>query len=227
MIFFRLLIILALISSCGGGGGDDGGGGASSGGSSAQEAAEGVIGARVLNGAIDAAPIDLVSSVDGFTQTAMFAETNGFIDISSGLHLFDVSTTRSGASPLLTTGLLQEGNGKHTFILHGDRTEFGLRVNLVSEQLPEVPSGQSLVRVIHGVTGASQLSVNSAAIANFGNVSSYIPITPGQNTILITRAVDQVVFDLVPLDAQEGKAYSIFVAGEFGFFLTSRILVEN
>ena len=220
--FIRLVVIVALISSCSGGGGGDGG---SSSSDTSSEAAQGLLGARVLNGAIDAAPVNLESSLDGLVQNSIiFAEPNGFNQISTGLHAINLT---SGGSPIFTTAISNQPGLKHSLIVHGDRSDFGLRVNLISEQAPVVPAGQSFVRVIHGVTGASQLSVNSVAIADFGDASSYIPITPGQNTILITRAVDQVLFDLVPLNAEEGKAYSIFVAGEFGFFLTSRVLVEN
>ena len=226
-MFKKLLIIIFLLSSCSGGGGDDGSSQGSSSTQSSNQSSNGVVGARVLNGAIDASPVDLVSSLDGLVQTARFAQESGFTEISSGIHTINVFRTKSTTSPLSNTAIVQEGNLKHTFVLHGDRGDFGLRVNLFSEQPPSVPSGASLVRVIHGATGANQLTINSVASAPFGGVSEFIQVSPGQNTLVIQRAVDRVIFDTVSLNAEEGRAYSIFVAGEFGYFITSRILAEN
>ncbi len=237
MKFFRLLFILILLSSLstacsGGGGGGDGGGDSNT----ASNLNQDVVGIRVLNGAIDASPIDLNSSLDGNVQGAIFAEPNGYnSQISNGLHAISIFTRNSGVSPIFTTGISHEDGLKHSFIMHGDRGDFGLNFSVISEFVPEVPEGRSLVRVIHGATGANQLSVNSStvlsvnnsAVAGFGRASQYVEIEPGLNSIVINRVADLALFDTVSLEAESGRAYSIFVAGEFGYFVASRILLEN
>ena len=105
--FSRLLFILILLStltaSCSGGGGDGGGGGDSDTSSSIDD---GVVGIRVLSGAIDASPIDLMSSLDGNVQGAIFAEPNGYnSQISTGLHAISIFTRNSGVSPIFTTAI--------------------------------------------------------------------------------------------------------------------------
>ena len=237
---FRLLFILTLFSSLttscsgGGGGGDGGDGGGDS--TASTNPNQDVVGIRVLSGAIDASPIDLTSSLDGNVQGAIFAEPNGFnSQISTGLHAISILTRNSGVNPIFTTAISHQTDLKHSFIMHGDRGDFGLRFSVISELAPEVPSGRSLVRIIHAATGASQLSVNSSTVlsvntsatANFGGASEYVEVEPGLNTIVINRVVDSVLFDAVSLEAESGRAYSIFVAGEFGYFVTSRILLEN
>ena len=69
------------------------------------------------------------------------------------------------------------------------------------------------------------LTLNYRATAGRG--SEFIQVPHGQNTLVIQRVVDQVLFDNVSLNAEEGRAYYIFVAGEFGYFITSKVLLEN
>ena len=232
-IIFRLLFVLVLISSCsGGGGGDSSSSGSDSSSSGSDTSSSGssgsdVLGFRVLNGAIDAAPVDLVSSIDNLVQNSIFAQPQGYSQVSSGLHQVSISTSNSPSGPIFSTVLSHESELKQSIILHGDRSNFGLRFFVLTELLPEVPSGRSLVRIIHAATGANQLSLNAATVADFGRASDYMEIGPGQNVLTINRVVDSVLFDTVTLNAESGRAYSIFVAGEFGFFVTSRVLEEN
>ena len=177
-----------------------------------------------------------MSSLDGNVQDSIFAEPNGYnSQISTGLHAISIFARSNSVTPIFTTGISHQPELKHSFILHGDRGDFGLNFSVISEIVPTVPEGQSLVRVIHAATGASQLSVNTSAvlsvsnsaIAGFGGASEYVVINPGQNSIVINRVADLALFDTVSLNAESGKAYSIFVAGEFGYFVTSRVLLEN
>lgn len=217
-----LIIILSILPACGGGGGGGGGG--------SDEPGSRRSGARVLHGAIEGAPVDLVSSLQGVIQTSRFADNTDYVELNSGTHILNLYRTKDLTTPLATRQISNEGEQKQTLIFYGDRDNFGLRAGLISEELPEVADGSSLVRIIHAVVGASSLEVNLASgsiVAGFGSVSTYSSVTPGLTSIAVLRTADRSVIDSLSFTAQEGKAYSIFVAGEIGYLVVSKVLEEN
>lgn len=215
-----LALLVLFLSACGGGGG--------SGGSNEPDSLR--TGARVLHGAIEAAPVDLVSSLQGVVQTAKFAESSGYVELLSGTQLLNLYRTKDLSSALVTRQITNNGDQKHTLVFYGDRDNFGLRATLISEDLPEVPDGASLVRIIHAAVGAGSLEIglpSGAVVAGFGSASTYATVTPGVVRASIIRTVDRTLVDSLSFSAQEGKAYSIFVAGEIGYLVQSKVLEEN
>ena len=215
---FAALSILLLVS-CGGGGG---------GGGSSNDAK--LSGARILHGVIEAAPVDLVSSLQGVVQTAKFGESAGYAEFQSGTHVLNLFRTKDISSSISTREVTNNKNQKHTVLFYGDRADFGLRSTLISEEFPEVPDGSSFVRVIHAAVGAGSLEIvlsSATIIAGFGSASTYATATPGPLTLNIRRASDKTLVDSVTFTAEQGKAYSIFVAGEVGYLVVTKILNEN
>lgn len=214
------VISILLLVSCGGGGGGGGG--------SSPDAR--LYGARILHGAVEAAPIDLVSSLQGIVQTAKFGESAGFAEFQSGNHVLNLYRTKDLTSSLFTRQVTNSKNQKHTVLFYGDRADFGLRSTLISEEFPEVPDGVSFVRIIHATVGAGSLQASlpsSTIVAGFGSASTYATATPGPLSFSILRVSDKTRVDGVSFVAQEGKAYTIFVAGEVGYLVLTKVIEEN
>ena len=214
----RGLLSLSIIAltSCGGGGG--GGGGSSS-----------TTGVRVLHGAIDAAPVDLITDNSGVVQTVRYGEGGEYLSLGEGQHLLTLFRTKDISSSLFNRSVTNPGDFKFTLLFYGDRGSFGLRTTLIDEEAPEVLSGSGLVRVIDGMTGA--LSVNLTVggkqeNARFGAASAYVEVSPGEQSYIIRRAIDGLSVASGTLLVEEGRAYSIFLAGEQGYLVNASVLEE-
>jgi hypothetical protein len=217
-----LISIVSLLTACGGGGGGGSGGG--------DEPGTSRRGARILHGAIEGSPVDLVSSLQGIVKTSRFADNTEYTELQSGTQILNLYRTKDLTSPLATRQITNSGDQKQTVVFYGDRDNFGLRASIISEEFPEVPEGVALVRIIHAVVGASSLEASLSSgtiIAGFGSASTYGTTSPGLKSISVIRSADRTVIDGVSFTAQEGKAYTIFVAGEIGYLVISRLLEEN
>ena len=215
------VILLTIFSSCGGGGGGGGGG---------DEPDTSTRGARVLHGAIEAAPVDLVSSLQGIIKTARFADNTGYVELNSGTHILNLYRTKDLTTSLATRQIIHDSEQKQTVVFYGDRDNFGLRANVITEEYPVVLEGTSSLRIIHAAVGASSLEATTSSgniVAGFGTASTYASIVPGLKNIPILRTADKSVIDNISFTAEEGKAYTIFVAGEIGYLVKSKLLAEN
>ena len=218
------LLILLLLSSCGGGGG---GGGSAAGGSSSST------GIRVLHGAIEAAPLDLVVDNDGVVATVPFGkmpfgENVGYHELSEGVHAITAYRTKDLAVPLFSRSLTTDGSQKFTLLLHGDRGQFGLRYSLISDAVPVVPTGSGLVRLIHGVVGAASIqSSGSASVeASFGSASDFVTVAAGAANFRLARKADGATLARAEFVVEPGRAYSLFLGGEADYLVDLSILDE-
>jgi hypothetical protein len=211
-----LILIVLLTSSCGGGGGGNG------------ESSSATTGVRVLHGAIDAAPIDLVVDNDGVVATVPFGDNVGYHELSEGVHAVTAYRAKDLAVPLFSRSVTSDGAKKFTILLYGDRAQFGLRYNLISESVPAVPAGSGLVRIIHGVIGAAAIQSSGAANleASFGTPSEYKALAPGVATFRIARKADAATLARAEFVVEEGRAYSIFIGGEADYLVDLSILEE-
>jgi hypothetical protein len=210
-------LVVALLSSCGGGGGGNGGGSSLS-----------STGVRLLHGAIDAAPVDLVVDNDGVVATVPFGETVGYHELSEGVHAITAYRTKDLAVPLFSRSITSDGDQKFTVLLHGDRGQFGLRYSLIKDEVPVVPAGSGLVRLIHGVIGASSIrSTGSASVeASFGAASDFVTVPAGAANFRLARVADGATLARAEFVVEEGRAYSLFLGGEADYLVDLSILDE-
>ena len=217
------LIVLTIgFSACGGGGGGSTGGGDDEDGNSSSS------GVRVLHAAIDGSPMDVLSSgsasvvVDG----AVFAGTKGYKELPGGAQI--ISLTRTSTPSRVIGSFDVTGSGSYSILLYGSNQATGLKAALLTDAVPDLGGGAG-VRVVHGALGASQLSVSvggaSASVA-FGEASEYLSIPVGSTT-MIARGSGNGAISSLSFTAEAGRAYTLLVAGEVGYYVTTRAFTDR
>lgn len=211
-----LLAITFSLCSCGGGGG--GGGGSSS-----------TTGVRVLHAAIEATPIDLNTDSQPVSQTVRYGEAGDYLPLGEGQHLLQLGESKGGAGTLYSKSITNPGDQKFTLLFYGDRGDIGLRTALIEEPRPIIAEGTGIVRVIHGAVGASSVSLvigSGQSTALFGGVSTYVDLAPAVYPYTVRRTTDRAVLAQGTIAVGAGEAYSIFVAGEQGYLVSTAVLLE-
>lgn len=219
--------VVAALSACGGGGGGSNGGGG--GGGSEGDSAYGV---RALHAAIDGAPIDISSSAASspLLSQQFFAGEKGYRSLPETGQT--ITLTRSGSpsnvyGSFAVTGAAQD---KYTVLFYGDTTTFGLRSRLIKDDVPSTAGG-SAIRVIHGATRAADVTVTVSGAAPevvaFGQNTEYIPTTAGPVEVTVVRSSDGYPVRSGPLELKPGKAYTLLVAGEVGYYVKGVLFADS
>ena len=216
-----LIVLMLGFSACGGGGGGSAEGGDDDGSSSSS-------GVRVLHAAIDGSPMDVLSSgsasvvVDG----AVFAGTNGYKELPGGSQI--ISLTRTSTPSRVIGSFDVMGGGSYSILLYGSNQTTGLEAALLTDTVPDLGEG-ALVRVVHGSLGVSQLSVSvggaSTSVA-FGKASEYLNVPVGSTT-MTARGTDSGSIGSLSFTAETGRAYTLLVAGEVGYYVTTRLFTDR
>jgi hypothetical protein len=219
------LVASTWFAACGGGGG---GGGGTSGGDLGSDSRFGV---RVLHGAVDGAPVDVVSSTGSTVASQVFfADSKGYRSIPTGSQLISLTRALNPANTIASFEVDSSGRDRFSLLLSGDNTTFGIRARLIEDAVPSNVAG-SLVRFVNGVTRAASLAFSvgtevSSQVA-FSDNSDYIQVTPGTARILAIRSADGQTVASVEHTFVAGKAYTVFVAGEVGYYTKSRVFTDN
>lgn len=212
------LVLFLLVSGCSGGGSGSGDAGRTA--------------VRVVHAAIDTAPLDVYSSETvGLISMSRFAAQTRYYNARQGGQLF--SLTVSGTSRTVFSVPLTVVDGqRQTILVHGNRDSLGLRVSTFLDEPGEISGGESALRVVHALGGAAKLDCQLAGAVicsglDFGNASIYSKVKEGIGKITVRRVADRkVVFDS-ELAFESGKAYSLVVTGEEGYFVTAPLLLDN
>jgi hypothetical protein len=218
-------VLVSALTACGGGGGG-GGGGSSDGGS---DSADGV---RVLHGSIDAAPVDVISSAasSAIVTQATFAGSKGYRSLGSGDQVLSLTRAMNSGDVISSFSANIEKGGKYSILLYGDGETFGLRSRLIVDEVPKDIAG-AVVRVVNGVTGAAALTVSvsggGSEQVGFGQNSSYIGAGAGEVTITTSRAADGQRVSSITRTLQAGRAYTVLVAGEVGYYVKSVLFTDK
>ena len=217
-VFFSLTLI-----SCGGGGGGGGG-------SSRRSAPTGV---RILHAAIDTSPVDLYSSevTDSVVQNIRYADEPFYSSLPTGDQTLTLTLRLNPASEFYRGTLTVEKNKHSSVLLYGNNESLGVRAALISDDAGEIPDSQAALRLVHGLVGASGLSVSIDGIEQlsnigFGSASTYVYLDQGLRTISVRRTADRkVVFSATP-ELKAGIPYSVFMSGEIDFLVQGKILED-
>lgn len=217
--FILTLCILGLVS-CGGGGSDSGGGGRS--------AATGI---RVLHGAIDASPVDLLSDVQGLVETVRFGESPLYGALSPGQQTITLTRALTPTSQLFSAPLNVAKNSRFTLLLYGNRESIGLQSALFADSPGEIPDQMSAVQVVHATVGAasvdalSDLGAFSSGIP-FGQSSGYQYIPSGQRTLTVRRSADRQTVARVSALLEAGRSYTLFATGEIDYYVHAPLIED-
>ena len=224
-IILVCFVAIASVLGCSGGGG--GGGGSSDSGSET--------GVRVLHAAIDAAPVDVASSLtpDLVSEGSRFAVSNFYHELPGGAQTVSLVRARTPGRVVASAPVVVNSASKLSFFIYGD-SQFGLDSRVLEDSFPSQFQG-SLLRLVNGTTGASKInsvitSAAGAAVAvstSYGDASKYVAVTPGVVTVSSSRAADGASVNSTSLVLEEGRAYTVLIAGQVGYFVKGVVYDDN
>ena len=220
--FYSLIILASMLTACGGGGG--GGGGSSAGG----EVGTGI---RVLHAAIDVVPVDVISTAtEGvIVSQAVFAASSSYRSLPSGTQVLSLTTAFNSTQVIATFNLDVSSDSRQSIVLYGDNQSRGTETKLLNDQLPESFTG-GLIRIVNGATGAAALSVSTptdSLTVDFGASSQYVNATPGVVQVVSRVALDGSTVTTNALTVEEGRAYTVLIAGEVGYYAKGVVFSDN
>ncbi len=219
--FYSLIILASMLTACGGGGG---GGGSSAGG----EVGTGI---RVLHAAIDVVPVDVISTAAQgvIVSQAVFAASSSYRSLPSGTQVLSLTTAFNSTQVIATFNLDVSSDSRQSIVLYGDNQSRGTETKLLNDQLPESFTG-GLIRIVNGATGASALSVSTptdSLTVDFGASSQYVNATPGVVQVVSRVALDGAIVTTNALTVEEGRAYTVLIAGEVGYYAKGVVFSDN
>jgi len=222
--------IAAFLVACGAGGGGSNSGGSGSGGIGSDSNA----GVRVLHGAVDGSPVDLLSSLSGgpLETKIHFADSKGYRAIPDGAQTVSITRALNPQTIFGSFPVISSGRDAYSILLYGDSTTFGVRAKMIEDVIPQGFSG-AVVRFVNGATGASSLSVNVSSWAGgpravqFGAASDYIEAQPGVARITANRAADGRAAVSLDYTLAARSAYTVLIAGEVGYYSKGIVFVDR
>lgn len=216
------LLILTQLVACGGG---SGGGGVGS---------RPNTGVRLLHAGIDISPLELISSTDTSSASlpaVKFADASAYLALDTGAQ--SIALRRANTSEVIEQLNLEVKKGElRTIIIAGSRAQSnGVSVQASLGAIPELDSATSAVRVAHGAFGAATINatINSSTLpqaVGFTGVSDYQIVPAGNVSASVTRSADGALLYSGSFSAQARGSYTIFVAGEVGYYIKTTVLTD-
>lgn len=215
---FSIYLIIIFLSGCSsGGGGDDGG---------SNNSSLPKTGTRVINGSIDAPPFDVTIGVAPTVTKASFSQSTGYlaqIAGSIGIIIKRANTEEVISNPTIT---LDEGSRK-SVLFAGDYRIGEAQSFEIDDNPGELRAGFAKVRIINAVQGLrgveARVGDGDSEIISLGSASSYIEVPAGSVTFSATSQLGGVASG--SFNVEENKPYSILVTGDWGYFITSSLLL--
>jgi hypothetical protein len=186
---------------------------------------------RVLHAAIDGAPVDITSSASTspLLSQQVFAGTKGYRSMPGGAQTLSLIRTRTPSAVIANFPIEGSSNARYTILLYGDNATFGLRTRLLNDEIPEA-NGSALLRVVNGVTQAADVTVSVGAApaqtVPFGGDTGYVSTSGGAVNVSAVRATDGSPIQSGPITLEAGKAYTLLLAGEIGYYAKSVLFTD-
>jgi len=218
--------VISTLLACGGGSGGNGGGGGGGG-----HEGDSAYGVRVLHAAIDGAPVDVTSSTASspILSKQVFAGTKGYRGLAGGAQILSLTRAQTPSDVIDSFSVEGAPDDRYTILLYGDNATFGLRARLFQDEIPDTQGGAAL-RVINGVTQAANVTISigtdpTQTIA-FGDATEYVATKGGAVNVSAVRATDGSPIQSGPITLEIGKAYTLLLAGEIGYYTKSVLFTD-
>lgn len=213
--------LLLLLSACsgGGGGGDDS--------SSSNNKNLPKTGVRVINGSIDAPPFDvLVAGGATALPEAKFAGTTGYTSAPAGS--LGIVIKRANTEEVIAQPSLQLDEAQRKSVLFaGDYRDGSSRSFELDDNPGELKAGFAKVRIINAVQGLRGIEVSIGVgpdqIISLGSATDYAEVPAGVVVYTASSQLGGIANGVVTVE--EKKPYSILVTGEWGYFITTTLLL--
>lgn len=226
-------ILFSMLFGCGGGGGGSGSSGAAARSVLEGDTRSSATGVRLLNGAVDSAPVDLISSLsDSPLTTTRFSLEAGFAAVATTPQVISVVPAGSASPRLFSQEIALVKNEHLTILLFGDIESIGLQTAVIPDRrVPDLAGGEAALRIIHATNKALNLDgllngVEVISNAPFGGASPYSRVAAGTQTVTARRSSDSFVLFSGSLQLDGGQNYSLFVTGEAGYLTVARLLKD-
>jgi hypothetical protein len=213
VIGFLAAAVLCATGCSGGGGGGESGSGLT------KSASTGV---RVLHGAIDAPPMDLVASSDATPlDTARFGRSAFYAGLGTGDQTITLTKAHTPGEVFANLPISLGKNERRSIVLYGNRETFGLRTNVLEDSPGEPAAGNALVRIVHALVGAGTLGSVAGATTvgsgiSFGGASDYVEVPAGVLNLSAQRETDGLIVFSGAKTLEAGGAYTFLITGEVG-----------
>lgn len=204
----------SFLVSCGGGGGGGG----------SKASSHGI---RLIHGSIDDAPLSMSSSLAPVQtlQTARFAEATLYSPLAKGEQYITIEggqVSGTASAPFTSTG-----SERLSALFYRNVSTEAPTVVIITDNSPELAKTQSAIRVLHAAAGAAALDVNIGGTESsvpFANAGEYAVVAPGPVSITARRHVDGYVVISQSRNLEAGRAYTLVISGEVGYFVASSLL---
>jgi hypothetical protein len=224
-IFTFTAALLLMTAGCGGGGSTT---------TSRAQSSSDPYGVRVLHAAVDAAPVDLISSLKPQGQLvsqAFFAENHtdsGYRSLPQGEQTLSLTKHRSLSEAIASFNISSSSTDRYSILLYGSLQNFGLKAKLIKDELPADGNTTPHLRLVNGVSGAGGINVVSPDIGliglTTGQESEYLALKgPSEVSINARRSSDGAGLGSANFKAESGAVYTVLFAGEAGFY--TKVLV--
>lgn len=213
--------ITLLLCACSGGGG---GGGDSSSSNNKNLPKTGV---RVINGSIDAPPFDvLVAGGTTSLPEAKFAGTTGYTSAAAGS--LGVIIKRANSEEVIAQPTVQIDEAQRKSVLFaGDYRDGSSQSFELNDNPGELKSGFAKVRIINAVQGLrgieASVGVGAGKIISLGSATDYVEVPAGVVSFTASSQLGGIANGSVTVE--EKMPYSILVTGEWGYFITTSLLL--
>ncbi|MEI6518209.1 MAG: DUF4397 domain-containing protein, partial [bacterium] len=160
---------------------------------------------------------------------AVFAASSSYRSLPSGTQVLSLTTAFNSTQVIATFNLDVSSDSRQSIVLYGDNQSRGTETKLLNDQLSESFTG-GLIRIVNGATGASALSVSTptdSLTVDFGASSQYVNATPGVVQVVSRVALDRAIVTTNALTVEEGRAYTVLIAGEVGYYAKGVVFSDN
>lgn len=207
--------IFVLASGCGGGGGGGGGGGTGS------------TGVRLFHSAIDAAPLEILSSANEEAfGIGSFSNPSGYFRLAEGPQNIQLRRARTAEPALFSLPLEYIGGQRFTVLVLRAMPTADLRAVLINDgERPRPDSGSALLRLVHGVSAVGSVSGSIGGVSlvdslGIGAASSYVTVPVGLGTLSVREVGSGAQLAILAVDLADRSVATVFARGEKGFFVS-------
>lgn len=171
---------------------------------------------RFVNAAPDTTPLNIYVGIQAIATNLGFSQFTEPTPVGAGDYTFKVSPSGSTSSdtPLLETQLTIKSQDSLVVLISGDENQ--LAMSALPDQIDPLNKGESIVHVIHAVTGSGAVGLRDGSNdvispVNFGQ-SATTAILPAASTTLEFTSDGKKLIDF-NADLQERTNYTLILAG--------------
>jgi hypothetical protein len=158
--------------------------------------------------------------------------------LADGQQVVRVGRAKTPQSQIANFNLRVDSSQRFSILFFGDNANFGLSTRIVEDIIPEEAGDGALLRVVDGMTGASEIVVAATPAGaarsgsqtyrvSFGGASQYLQVPAGVSRISASRAADGQLLRSLEVTLSAGSAYTFFLGGEADYFVKALLFTDR